>query len=295
MARRKVITVEVSKRVLWIGAEAYPLQNIARATTIKIKPPRARAVGRFVKSLLITGLLAVAALAAAQSDEASGSDRELITRGVEVTAAVLVAAFFLHLIVALLTRTYYALVIETSGNPLTLLTSVDRAEVHQLVRDIMRAVEDPGFTGFTKQMVTYNIGSMRGFYNASGDGAVGRVENNQQSAQDPQAVYEAVIRAIETLRSQVSVEDRAVLDTSLDTIRQGDEAPPGAFAPAPQRSAPGGTRGGGRRWRARPGRLRRRDGLRTGPNGDGQSAQLTPPLHKRQADRLSTPVPWGET
>ncbi|MEU7292746.1 DUF6232 family protein [Streptomyces exfoliatus] len=179
MARRKVIKVEVSKRVLWIGAEAYPLQNIARATTIKIKPPRARAVGRFVKSLLVTGLLAAAALAAAQAGEVSSSDRELVTQGVAITAAVLVAAFLLQLIVVLLTRTYYALVIETSGNPRALLASVDRNEVHQLVRDIMRAIEDPAFPGFVKQMVTYNIGSMRDFYNASGAGSVGRMGHDR--------------------------------------------------------------------------------------------------------------------
>ncbi|MER7538050.1 hypothetical protein ABTX77_25130 [Streptomyces sp. NPDC097704] len=75
----------------------------------------------------------------------------------------------------------------------------------------------------------FHIGNMRDFYNATGDGAVGRVEFHQHGAQDPQAVYEAVIRAIETLRGQVSAEDREVLDTSLETLRQGDDAPPGAF------------------------------------------------------------------
>jgi hypothetical protein len=34
MARREVIDVKVVRRVLWVGAEAYPLRNIARATTI---------------------------------------------------------------------------------------------------------------------------------------------------------------------------------------------------------------------------------------------------------------------
>ncbi|MEU6622098.1 DUF6232 family protein [Streptomyces litmocidini] len=180
MARRKVIRVEVSKRVLWIGASAYPLQNIARATTVRIKPPRARAVGNFVKAVLVTGLLLVAALALAQSGELSGSDRELITRGAGVTAAVLVAAFLVRLLVVLFTRTYYALVVETSGNPLTLLASLDRDEVHQLVRDIMRAIEDPAFAGFTKQMVTYNIAGMRDFYNASGAGSVGRMSSDRE-------------------------------------------------------------------------------------------------------------------
>ncbi|MEU4080715.1 hypothetical protein DEJ45_10505 [Streptomyces venezuelae] len=180
MARRKVIRVEVSKRVLWIGASAYPLQNIARATTVSIKPQRARAVGNFVKAVLVVGLLLVAALALAQADELSRGDQELITRGAEVTAAVLVAAFLVRLIAVLSTRTYYALVVETSGNPLTLLAGVDRDEVHQLVRDIMRAIEDPAFTGFVKQMVTYNIGSMRDFYNASGAGSVGRMGHDRE-------------------------------------------------------------------------------------------------------------------
>ncbi|MFF7444200.1 DUF6232 family protein [Streptomyces sp. NPDC008122] len=179
MARRKVITVRVSKRVLWIGAEAYPLQNIARATTVRIKPPRARAVGRFLKYVLITALLAAGGLAVARSGEVTDSDRELITRGVTVTASVLGAAFLLQLIVVLVTRTYYALVIETSGNPRTVLASVDRNEVHELVRDIMRAIDDPAFPGFVKQMTTYNIGSMRDFYNASGAGSVGRMGSDR--------------------------------------------------------------------------------------------------------------------
>ncbi|MFB7452926.1 MULTISPECIES: DUF6232 family protein [unclassified Streptomyces] len=178
MARRKVITVRVSKRVLWIGGEAYPLQNIARATTVRIKPQRAKAVGRFLKSLLVTGILAVAGLAVAQSGEVSGGDQELITNGVEITAAVLVAAFLVQLIVVLVTKTYYALVIETSGNPRAVLVSTDRNEVHELVRDIMRAIDDPAFPGFVKQMVTNNI-SMRDVYNASGAGSVGRMGSDR--------------------------------------------------------------------------------------------------------------------
>ncbi|MEV6326793.1 hypothetical protein [Streptomyces sp. NPDC051909] len=75
----------------------------------------------------------------------------------------------------------------------------------------------------------FHITNMRDFYNASGEGAVGRSDHNQQGAQDPQAVIEAMVRAIEALRGQVSAEDRVVLDESLATIRQGDGAPPGAF------------------------------------------------------------------
>jgi hypothetical protein len=32
------VNVRISKRVLWVGTEAYPLQNIARAQAVKVIP-----------------------------------------------------------------------------------------------------------------------------------------------------------------------------------------------------------------------------------------------------------------
>ncbi|MFG2979628.1 hypothetical protein ACGFYQ_00010 [Streptomyces sp. NPDC048258] len=74
-----------------------------------------------------------------------------------------------------------------------------------------------------------HIGQIGDNYNASGPGSIGRIQNTYQGAQDPQAVFEDMIRAIRTLRGQVSDEDRQVIDESLATITQGDAAPPGAF------------------------------------------------------------------
>ncbi|MFB7463914.1 hypothetical protein ACFCZ1_10535 [Streptomyces sp. NPDC056224] len=73
------------------------------------------------------------------------------------------------------------------------------------------------------------IGRIGDTYNASGPGSIGRIQNTYQGAQDPQAVFEDMIRAIQTLRGQVSDEDRQVIDESLETIRQGGNAAPGAF------------------------------------------------------------------
>ncbi|MFG2979629.1 DUF6232 family protein [Streptomyces sp. NPDC048258] len=169
MARREVIQVRVSKRVLWIGGEAYPLQNIARATTWRIDPERGRAVGQFIKSMLTLGILTVIAFAALQ-----GVAGDQLMNGVTFAALALAAFFLYRLISVLTTRTYYALVIETSGTPRTLLASADQQEVQQLVLDIMEAIDDP-HADFSRPINTYNIGQIGDNYHASGRGGVGRI------------------------------------------------------------------------------------------------------------------------
>ena len=60
----EVVNPRVSRRILWIGAEAFPLQNIARAWTIELVPHRAAAIGRYVMVVALWVFLgAVAAVA----------------------------------------------------------------------------------------------------------------------------------------------------------------------------------------------------------------------------------------
>ena len=62
------VEVRISRRVLWVGSEAYPLQNIARAQAVRVTPRsrwtgRNRAVGGclgFLALWLIVGLAAAA-------------------------------------------------------------------------------------------------------------------------------------------------------------------------------------------------------------------------------------------
>lgn len=172
MAKREVIEVKVSERVLWIGAEAYPLRNIARATTIKIEPRRAWAAGRFLKSLLVLAILVVAAVAGIEASDLSSSDKQEAMRGVTIASLVLLAIFILQLISVLTTKTYYALVIETSGTPRTLLASTDSQEVHQLVHQIMAAIDNP-LASFTKTIINYrHVGDN---VNVGGNRNVGKV------------------------------------------------------------------------------------------------------------------------
>jgi len=155
MARREVIDVQVSRRVLWVGAEAYPLHNIARATTIRIEPDRMAAVGRFLKSLLILGILTVAAVAVIGRADLPSGTRQDAMRGATVFAVVMVAVFVAQLLRVLLTRTYYALVIETSGTPRAVLVSTSAREVGGLVLQIMDAISNP-HAQFRTQIVNYN-------------------------------------------------------------------------------------------------------------------------------------------
>jgi hypothetical protein len=128
------VNVRISKRVLWVGTEAYPLQNIARAQAVKVTPKnpwtgKSRAVGGclgFIAFLILVSLGAAMHSAGA----------------VLLVAAIIVAA-----IIAVLARRkkqpYYALIIETSGNPRRALVSTDGAKVGNLVQEIMGAIDNP--------------------------------------------------------------------------------------------------------------------------------------------------------
>ncbi|MFD7323994.1 DUF6232 family protein [Streptomyces sp. NPDC059875] len=175
MARRKVTVVELSKRVLWVGAEAYPLNNIARATTVRVRPERAKAVGRFLKSVVVLAVVVAGAVFALQEVELSGSDREEYEHGVLITAYVLLGIFLLQLLSVLLTRTYYALVIETAGPPRTALVTTDQALVQGLVRQIMAAIDNP--QAYFKQNVTNYYGQVGDNFKVFGRGNTGKVGN----------------------------------------------------------------------------------------------------------------------
>lgn len=166
MAKSVVTDVTVSRRVLWIGAEAYPLSNIARATTVKVDPPRGQAIARFMKSVVTVIILAVVALVVLPNGYSD--------------AAVLGALVLLGLLVvqlggAILQKTYYALVIETAGSPNTALVTNDLTLVHDLVRVIMEAIDNPQ-ASFHQQVNNY-IGQVGDNFKVFGSGNVGKVGN----------------------------------------------------------------------------------------------------------------------
>ena len=127
--------------MLWIGAQAYPLHNIARARTAKLTPRRGKAVASFVKAVLLWGVLAAGGAAALRF--AKAPDVNTLTRYVAIGAAVLIGFSALRLLRVLLMRTMYALVIETSGTPHAALVNPDRPRLDQLVRNITAVINNP--------------------------------------------------------------------------------------------------------------------------------------------------------
>jgi hypothetical protein len=142
--KREFINVRVSRRILWVGAEAYPLQNIARAQTIEIVPRRGAAIGRYVMMVVLWLILGGAAALA-------------IHALAVLFALALIVISTIRLIKALSRRTFYALVIETAGTPRTALVSADRNMVNRLVHLIMDAIDNPQ-AEFQFQVENFHVG-----------------------------------------------------------------------------------------------------------------------------------------
>jgi Family of unknown function (DUF6232)/FHA domain len=147
--KRELIDIRISRRILWVGTAAYPLQNIARAQTIEIQRDRRAALRRYLKALVLCVFLGAAATVAIKLaprlSSVRGSNALLhAAAGLLVLALALMAISTVRLIIVLLARTYYALVIETSGTPQTALISDNETEVSQIVGLIMDAIDDPG-------------------------------------------------------------------------------------------------------------------------------------------------------
>jgi hypothetical protein len=140
--RSETLEVEVRNQILWVGAEAYPVHNIARAQTIALTPRRGRAVFRFVGYVLLWIILGLGAAAAIDSSEFSWLDPNLLSV-VPAIVGVLILISLIALIRTLARPTLYALVIETSGNPHTALVTKNEHQLRMFVQKIMAAINNP--------------------------------------------------------------------------------------------------------------------------------------------------------
>jgi hypothetical protein len=154
--KSEVINVRISRRVLWIGGDAYPLQNIARAQTLQVTPPRETPIREYIKSVagwvfLGIGVTIVLNIASMHASTLVG------LLWLAILAALVVRTF--KLISALRNRkqTYYALVIETAGTPNTALVSPDSGVVFELVQEIMAAIDNPQ-AEYSQQVTNVHLG-----------------------------------------------------------------------------------------------------------------------------------------
>ncbi|QHC26449.1 DUF6232 family protein [Streptomyces sp. GS7] len=142
-----VIDVKVSRRVLWVGADAYPMHNITRARRTVIPPRRGYEIWRFLKAvagLVLVGTVVMVVVTVAAGDPAPGDPGSWLSPADVVAVAVLllIIAGVVRLIRALIRPVLYALVLETSASENTVLVSADEERVIELVRQITGAIEN---------------------------------------------------------------------------------------------------------------------------------------------------------
>ncbi|MFC9248121.1 DUF6232 family protein [Streptomyces sp. NPDC057136] len=139
------LSLVVTKRLLWVGGAAYPLQNVARVYTFTLHPRRKEAVLRFFKRAALAVPVAMAftvfgaiAGALARSGDAFGGFILFIWLA---TVGCLIY-FFVDMISVLSAPSHFVMAVESNGRSTALVTG-DPGHLNQLVQQIAHAIENP--------------------------------------------------------------------------------------------------------------------------------------------------------
>ncbi|WP_328718368.1 DUF6232 family protein [Streptomyces sp. NBC_00247] len=139
------LDLRVTKRLLWVGGAAYPLQNVARVYTFVLHPKRKEAVLLFLKRTALTVVVAVAltlfgtiATFLARDDESFGGVMGFIWF---VTVGGLVY-YLVDMLAVLTASSHYVLAVESNGRSTALVTG-HPGHLDQLVHQIAHAIEHP--------------------------------------------------------------------------------------------------------------------------------------------------------
>ncbi|MGW4981178.1 DUF6232 family protein [Streptomyces mirabilis] len=144
LLRGAEVDLRVSKRLLWVGGAAYPLQNIARVYTFTLHPRRMDATVRFFKNVAITlsvafALTIIGTVTALGSENAAGG----ILTFVWLSTAAALIYFIGELISVLSAQSHYVLAVETAGPSTAVVTSPNPQHLNQLVGYITHAIDNP--------------------------------------------------------------------------------------------------------------------------------------------------------
>jgi hypothetical protein len=153
MAKERVGHIVISKRVVQIGHEVYPLANISRVQTLQVrwggKYATLYPLRQIISIVVVAGaIVGAAVLVPPRLPPSVDSDIEEIARQfagiVSVVAGVVVAYWLAVLLYRLfIRRRRYALVIETAGTQYTALSGTDYSEIHRIRNVIVEAIENP--------------------------------------------------------------------------------------------------------------------------------------------------------
>ncbi|MFG2598821.1 DUF6232 family protein [Streptomyces sp. NPDC048462] len=177
----QAVDLRVSKRLLWVGPAAYPLENIARVFTFVLRPRRKEAITLFCKRVALTLAMAIAmtvlillvdTVASIGAGESSaGPFVTIVWLG---TLGALVY-YLLELTKVLSAPSHFVLAVETSGPSTAMVTSHDPGHLIQLVGRIAHAIDHPEseFTvrveGISVSPQIYHFGDNVNMYGGTGN------------------------------------------------------------------------------------------------------------------------------
>ncbi|MFE0514390.1 DUF6232 family protein [Streptomyces sp. NPDC058964] len=151
MAKKRVGHITISRRVVQIGHEAYPLANISRVQTLRIRWAGKLATLHPIQQILPLIILIVAAvMIPPRLPSEVDPDTARIAREAADIVIVAGSAGVVILLTLLLYRLFfrrirYALMIETAGTQYTALMGADLNEIQRIKGIIVDAIEDPPF------------------------------------------------------------------------------------------------------------------------------------------------------
>jgi hypothetical protein len=158
---QETLDVRVSKRILWFGTEAYPLPNITKTSTHKLKVDRGAAIRRYAISVAIWLTAAIVVFSAAP--------------GVFAVLALLAVLAWIAVktirLIELLKLRLHELVIQTAAGSHRGLISKNGNVVTDLSLRITDAINDP-YAEFQMKVENYHVGDN---FTMSGNNNVNKV------------------------------------------------------------------------------------------------------------------------
>ena len=158
----------INTRTLRIGHQTYQLQNLARVQIVTVPKPADAGKGR--KGLAWAAAIAVFFLVGVIIANAARSSG-LAVLGI---AAAIATGIIIYKSTKREYIQQYALILETTGNPITALVSPDWGELNRISGIIVDAIENPPRTEHVVQVNNVSLGDQYNQYGGTNVGRVGR-------------------------------------------------------------------------------------------------------------------------
>jgi hypothetical protein len=166
----QTLKVQVKDKILWIGSDAYPVRNIARAQARELVPPKRKSpVGPFLKSIAKWVAIGFIASIIATVAHLGSIWDALIWLVVLAFVAIAIRKMIREL--GQTDKTYYSLVIETAGTPREALVSDNEALIDEVISQIMKAINGEA-VDWSQTVNNYHLGDV---INQHGPNSVGKI------------------------------------------------------------------------------------------------------------------------